>query len=119
MRQVATTKGTAKGRNSKKDKSEEVLPKTPLDAAKDAAEAMLSGAALARRHAITLQNTPYTAELSKQRLQQAVDQEKLYQKFQAAFDNKAEDKILKALKKKADALTAEVSSAKAGLLQRF
>lgn len=76
---------------------------------------MLSGAALARKHAMKLQNAPYAVELSKQRLQQAVEQEKLYQKFQVAFDNKVDEKILKALTKKAEALTAETTKAKAGL----
>ncbi|CAK9069956.1 unnamed protein product [Durusdinium trenchii] len=95
MAQAAPVK--SKKKEKEKNKSEEVVPKTLEETAKDEMAEILKVAASSRTKSMELSNIQYAAELSKQLLDYAVSLEEIYKDLRKAVEDKSEANMQKTL----------------------
>lgn len=87
----------SKKKEKEKNKSEEVVPKTLEETAKDEMAEILKVAASSRTKSMELSNIQYAAELSKQLLDYAVSLEEIYKDLRKAVEDKSEANMQKTL----------------------
>ena len=103
-----------KRRAKDKVESEEMVPKTWVDKAKDTLGDVLANAAKARTAAIKLNSVEYASELAQQLMTNASELEKLYADLQGAVKNTTPDEaVLKKLVEQIDDASAFAAKAHA------